>query len=130
MPAGDSSGGYRFQALQRVDLSQRNRAAFDLCWRTMRDTWYDERLGNRDWPAIRRKYTDMAAEAPDAEAFTTVVQLMLGELNGSHLGFYPPGNQELRRATSAVSRHAGSRSGRRRPLIWACASKRTSRDRD
>jgi len=57
----------------------------------MRDHWYDERLGNRDWPAIRRKYTDMAAETPDAEAFTTVVQLMLGELNGSHLGFYAPG---------------------------------------
>jgi tricorn protease len=92
MPA-PPSGGYRFQALQRVDLSQRNRAAFDLCWRTMRDTWYDERLGNRDWPAIRRKYSDMAAEAPDAEAFTTVVQLMLGELNGSHLGFYAPGTK-------------------------------------
>jgi tricorn protease len=88
----ESSGGYRFQALQRVDLSRRNRAAFDLCWRTMRDEWYDARLGNRDWPAIRRKYTDMAAEAPDSEAFTTVVQLMLGELNGSHLGFYPPGS--------------------------------------
>ncbi|HEY7310070.1 MAG TPA: S41 family peptidase [Gemmataceae bacterium] len=95
--ASDDRGGYRFQALQRVDLSQRNRAAFDLCWRTMRDTWYDERLGNRDWPAIRRKYTDMAAEAPDAEAFTTVVQLMLGELNGSHLGFYPPGTKSYAR---------------------------------
>jgi tricorn protease len=89
--SGDSTGGYRFQALQRVDLSQRNRAAFDLCWRTMRDNWYDERLGKRDWLAIRRKYSDIAAAAPDAEAFTTVVQLMLGELNGSHLGFFAVG---------------------------------------
>jgi tricorn protease len=93
----DSSGGYRFQALQRVDLGQRNRAAFDLCWRTMRDTWYDERLGNRDWPAIRRKYTDMAAEAPDNDAFTTIVNLMLGELNGSHLGFYTPDTKRYAR---------------------------------
>ncbi|MHB1424843.1 MAG: S41 family peptidase [Gemmataceae bacterium] len=95
--ADTGTSGYRFQALQRVDLSQRNRAAFDLCWRTMRDSWYDERLGNRDWPAIRRKYTDMAAEAPDSEAFTTVVQLMLGELNGSHLGFFPPGTRAYAR---------------------------------
>ncbi|MGH7168928.1 MAG: S41 family peptidase [Gemmataceae bacterium] len=93
LPPSSFQGGYRFQALQRVELSQRNRAAFDLCWRTMRDAWYDERLGNRDWPAIRRKYTDMAAAAPDAEAFTTVVQLMLGELNGSHLNFFPPGTK-------------------------------------
>jgi tricorn protease len=92
-PSDTSKDGYRFQALQRVELSQHHRAAFDLCWRTMRNSWYDGRLGNRDWPAIRRKYTDMAAEAPDAEAFTTVVQLMLGELNGSHLGFYAPGTK-------------------------------------
>jgi tricorn protease len=96
-PVSDSTGGYRFQALQRVDLGPRNRAAFDLCWRTMRDSWYDERLGNRDWPAIRRKYTDMAADAPDAEAFATVVLLMLGELNGSHLNFYLPGSKNYAR---------------------------------
>jgi tricorn protease len=55
----------------------------------MRDEWYDGRLGNRDWDAVRRKYLDAAEQAPDIEAFTTVVQLMLGELNGSHLGFMP-----------------------------------------
>jgi tricorn protease len=78
---------YRFQALQEVDLEKKYAAAFDLCWRTMRDNFYDERLGNRDWNAIRQKYVDAAAKAPDAEALATVIQLMLGELNGSHLGF-------------------------------------------
>src|SRR5207253_1292036 len=78
---------YRFRALQLLDIAGRYRAGFDLCWRTMRDRWYDERLGNRNWDAIRRKYVDMAAASPDLETFTTVVQLMLGELNGSHLGF-------------------------------------------
>jgi tricorn protease len=88
----DATGsGYRFQALQEVDLAKRNLAAFDLCWRTMRDNWYDERLGNRDWNAVRTKYRAMAGEASDRETFATVVQLMLGELNGSHLGFTPSG---------------------------------------
>ncbi|HLJ97928.1 MAG TPA: S41 family peptidase [Gemmataceae bacterium] len=84
-----AGGGYSFTALQEVDLAKRRVAAFELCWRTMRDRWYDDRLGNRDWDAIRHKYTAMAAEAVDSEAFATVVQLMLGELNGSHLGFTP-----------------------------------------
>jgi tricorn protease len=84
-----ASGGFTFTALQEVDLSKRNVAAFDLCWRTMRDQFYDEHLGNRDWKAIRGKYSAMAGEAIDSEAFATVVQLMLGELNGSHLGFTP-----------------------------------------
>jgi len=80
---------YRFRAQQVASQPDRYRAGFDLAWRTMRDRWYDERLGNRNWDAIRRKYADMAAAAPDPETFAVVVQLMLGELNGSHLGFTP-----------------------------------------
>ncbi len=87
----DTAGGgtpYRFQALQIVEIGKKNAAAFDLCWRTMRDNWYDERMGNRDWNAVRTKYLEMAGEVPDAEGLSTVVNLMLGELNGSHLGFF------------------------------------------
>ena len=80
---------YRFIALAKVDKSKRYRAGFDACWRLMRDTFYDERLGNRDWEAVRKKYTDMAAAAPDDLVFSTVVNMMLGELNGSHLAFAP-----------------------------------------
>jgi tricorn protease len=71
-----------------VDVPKKNAAAFDLAWRTMRDNYYDERLGNRDWTAIRAKYIDAATAAPDTEGLATVINLMLGELNGSHLGFY------------------------------------------
>jgi tricorn protease len=88
VPGGKESS-YRFRAFQEVDLPAKYRAVFELCWRTMRDRWYDERLGNRNWDAIRRKYTDMAAASPDIETLTIVIQLMLGELNGSHLGFMP-----------------------------------------
>lgn len=79
--------GYRFQAYQEVEIPRKNAAVFDLCWRTMRDQFYDERLGNRDWSAIRIKYRDLAAQAPDLETLGAVVNLMLGELNASHLGF-------------------------------------------
>ena len=91
VPASLSPSGketrYPFRASQEVDRSAKFRAAFDLCWRAMRDHYYDERLGNRNWDAVRRKYVDVAAAVPDADAFATVVNLMLGELNGSHLGF-------------------------------------------
>ena len=38
------------------------RAAFLVAWRTMRDRYYDEALGNRNWDAVRRKYEEMAGE--------------------------------------------------------------------
>jgi tricorn protease len=89
-PAGGGrQSSYRFRALQELNWPAHYRAGFELAWRTMRDNWYDERLGNRNWDAVRRKYSDMAAASPDSETFATVVQLMLGELNGSHLGFIP-----------------------------------------
>ncbi|MBI3824039.1 MAG: PD40 domain-containing protein [Planctomycetes bacterium] len=80
-------GGYTFSVRQLVDLPGRNAAVFDSCWITMRDHWYDGKLGNNDWDKVRSKYRDMAAKSPDNESLQVVVQMMLGELNGSHLGF-------------------------------------------
>ena len=78
---------YDFSVLQVVDIAARNQAAFDQCWRTMRDRFYDGTLNHRNWDAIRRKYQPLAAQAVDGNMFAEVVNLMLGELNGSHLGF-------------------------------------------
>ncbi|MEM7261315.1 MAG: S41 family peptidase [Planctomycetota bacterium] len=64
-----------------------------VAWRAMRDGYYDANLGNRNWDEIRRKYIDAAAAATDDTAFARVVSLMLGELNGSHLGFSGRGSR-------------------------------------
>jgi tricorn protease len=79
---------YRFSVPQQVDIARKYAAAFDICWRTMRDHFYDPRLNNRNWDEIRRKYAPMAQVVTSADELATVVRLMLGELNGSHLGFY------------------------------------------
>lgn len=86
---GESTGGtpYRFTALQIVNVPARQAEVFDQCWRTMRDNWYDERLNNRDWNAVRAKYLPLAMAAPGMDSVAPVVQMMLGELNGSHLNF-------------------------------------------
>jgi len=76
-----------FKAQQSYSRSEKQRAVFDQCWQVMRDDYYDERHGNRDWDAVRAKYRDMAAESPDMNGAGECVWLMLGELNGSHLGF-------------------------------------------
>lgn len=88
-----TGGGYRFDALQTVDVGKKHVAVFDQCWRVMRDNWYDEKLNNRDWEQIREKYRETAAQSPDTRGLATVVSLMLGELNGSHLGFSMTGSR-------------------------------------
>jgi tricorn protease len=103
-----ADSGYRFTALQEFDLGQRYAAAFDVAWRTMRDNYYDEKLGNRDWNAVRAKYAPLASQCPDTDALGTVINLMLGELNGSHLGFFSqvPASLARSRPTPAVDPEA------------------------
>ncbi len=84
---GGEPKAFSFKAQQSYSRSQKQQAVFDQCWQVMRDHFYDERHGNRDWDAVRAKYRNMAAEAPDMGGATECVWLMLGELNGSHLGF-------------------------------------------
>ena len=91
VPATMSSTGratsYSFSAKQEINVGKSYHAAFDLCWRSMRDYWYDPAMGNRNWNAVRKKYGPMAAGSTDGYTLGLVINLMLGELNGSHLGF-------------------------------------------
>ncbi len=63
------------------------RMMFRGAWSTMRDSFYDPAMNNRNWEKIRKKYEDMAAIAPDSMVFDRITNMMLGELNASHMGF-------------------------------------------
>jgi tricorn protease len=85
--SGSVATSYPFSARQTIRVGNRFREALNSAWRAMRDNFYDENLGGHDWEAIRKKYVDMAGESPDGRTLANVINLMLGELNGSHLGF-------------------------------------------
>ena len=90
IPSSLSKGSLRsfsFRALQSMDREEYRRTAFRQVWRTIGDIWYDPNLNNLDWKAIGEKYTPIAAVAPNNRNFERAVAMMLGELNGSHLGF-------------------------------------------
>jgi tricorn protease len=109
LSAAGSTTNYLFTAYQSTNRAERYAAGFDDCWRTMRDRWYDPKLGNRDWDAVREKYRDAAAAANDDNAFADVIRLMLGELNGSHLGFTPSFTPRPDRGWTETTAHLGVR---------------------
>ncbi len=78
---------FSFSVKHRYLRSAKHAAAFQMAWREMRDNFYDGALNHRNWNQIYRKYLPAAESAVDGAAFGDVVNLMLGELNGSHLGF-------------------------------------------
>lgn len=76
-----------FRVRRVQELSTFHRALFERAWLVMRDTWYDARLNHRDFDALRAKYGPLAEACRTASEIDTLVDLFLGELNGSHLGF-------------------------------------------
>lgn len=83
----DTPAAQKFSARQEYDGVARRRVAFLYAWRYMRDNFYDANLNNRDWNSIRAKYEEQAAQAVDTLTFERVTNMMLGELNASHLGY-------------------------------------------
>ena len=85
--SGSGGESYVFSARQTYSLSEYNRQVFREGWTAMRDDYYDGNFNNRNWDQIRRKYIDAAAACKSNANFSRVMSLMLGELNGSHLGY-------------------------------------------
>lgn len=76
-----------FRARRVLDVGRFQQALFERAWLVMRDTWYDARLNHRDLDALRAKYAPVAGATRTAGELDALVDLFLGELNGSHLGF-------------------------------------------
>lgn len=95
LPAGLSGGGatptpVAFQARVLLDRATLRREAFLEGWQNMNDGFYDPKFHGANWPACREKYLNWAMAASCDEDYYDVVRMMLGELNSSHQGIFPP----------------------------------------
>lgn len=85
-------------------------AVFDEVWRTVRDHFYDPKLGGLDWPGVRARYLPQAAAASSDEGLCAVINAMLGELRASHTQFYTPNDTsffQLADIFAGTLRHRG-----------------------
>lgn len=100
------------RAEMEVDAGAEKEAAFRQAWTALRDYFYDADFHGADWNGVRDRYGPRAAGAATAGEFDRIVNLMVGELNASHLGIrrfdggdHPePGRLGLRFDRSAFER--------------------------
>ncbi|MEZ6015279.1 MAG: S41 family peptidase [Planctomycetota bacterium] len=89
-PAALSAAGkqetFGFSVRRVRDWRAVRQISFDQGWRAMRDQFYDPAMNHRDWSAIRAKYRPVAAQCLGASEFSQLMNMMLGELNASHMG--------------------------------------------
>ena len=75
-----------------VDFAREKLEVFNQAWSYLNDHFYDPNFHGADWQRVRATYLPrvMAASTPDETR--RLIQLMVGELNASHLGISAPFN--------------------------------------
>ncbi len=73
-----------------VDFAREKMEIFRQAWSYMRDNFYDPNFHGANWTAVRAEYEPQVAGARTPDEVRRILQLMVGELNASHLGVSPP----------------------------------------
>ena len=77
-----------------VDFSREKLAVFQQAWSYLRDNFFDEKMHGADWNGLRGTYADRVAGARTPDEMRRLMNLMIGELNASHLGIGGPAAQQ------------------------------------
>jgi Tol biopolymer transport system component/C-terminal processing protease CtpA/Prc len=69
-----------------VDFSEEKMEVFRQAWTYMRDGFYDDKFHGVDWNGVRTRYAPRLAGAQTPDEMRRLLNMMVGELNASHLG--------------------------------------------
>ncbi|MEO7446503.1 MAG: S41 family peptidase, partial [Ferruginibacter sp.] len=73
-----------------IDYAAERKQVFEEAWRTIRDGYYDPNFHGQNWNKLHDKYQERIINASTSDDFTDMYNLLLGELNSSHMGFTSP----------------------------------------
>ncbi len=79
-----------YNAKLKIDYVAERTQVFEEGWRTIRDGYYDPNFQGYDWGKLRTKYKERCVNASTSEDFADMFNLMLGEINSSHMGLSAP----------------------------------------
>ncbi|HEY2846277.1 MAG TPA: hypothetical protein VGI80_00580, partial [Pyrinomonadaceae bacterium] len=73
-----------------VDLAREKVEVFREGWRDLRDNFFDEKFNGVNWDAVRSEYEPLVEQAKSMDEVRRLMNMMVGELNASHLGVGGP----------------------------------------
>ena len=73
-----------------VDLGKEKLEVFKQGWRFLRDNFFDENFNGVNWESVRQTYEPLIANARTMDETRRLMNMMVGELNASHLGVAGP----------------------------------------
>lgn len=81
---GNPTTEIKFRADWTRDLRKERHAAFAQFWRAYNRNFYDANFHGRDWTSIRGRYERLLPSIGHRNEFSTLLNMMVGELESSH----------------------------------------------
>lgn len=91
-----------FVAKMKVDYIAERTQIFEEAWRTIRDGFYDPNFHGYNWNKLHDKYKERCVYASTNNDFRDMFNLLLGELNSSHMGLTAPDRAETQRDATGL----------------------------
>jgi len=79
---------------QNIEHMAEREQIFDEAWQALNAGFYDPEFHDNDWQELKDKYRPLALKASTKEDFQYIFNLMLGQVNASHMGLYRGENQK------------------------------------
>ncbi|MFW5944519.1 MAG: S41 family peptidase [Bacteroidota bacterium] len=71
-----------------IELQEELEQIFQNGWSLLQHRFYDPNFHGKDWEALKEEYKPMALNASTKRDFRDMFNIMLGQINASHMGLY------------------------------------------
>lgn len=96
----DKITGLPHSAVMNIDHARERSQIFEEAWSALNEGFYDPNFHGRDWVALNNKYKPWTLAASTTQDFRYMFNIMLGQLNSSHMGLYGSDPEKTQREST------------------------------
>jgi len=93
-PESGKSEKMSSNARLQIDKKQEQRQVFHEMWKALNDRFYDPQFHGIAWDSLRKVHQPRIFSASTRQDFADMINLMLGQVNASHMGYYSSGEED------------------------------------
>jgi len=97
---GDKTTRLPHSAVMTIDHAMERNQIFEEAWSALNEGFYDPEFHGRDWEGLKKKYKPWTLAASTTQDFRYMFNIMLGQLNASHMGLYGSDPEKTQREST------------------------------
>ena len=97
---GDKTTSLPHSAIMTLDHAVERNQIFEEAWSALNEGFYDPNFHGRDWVALKKKYKPWTLASSTTQDFRYMFNIMLGQLNASHMGLYGSDPEKTQREST------------------------------